>query len=173
MDNITLESCLVALVGNTCVKSFYVIARDELKLVKFDDTTVLIVNTGTLKSGGQHWIAFFVFFDNTKLVAHYFDSFGKSPSFYKMKRLPFKVVSENDIELQSQYSSTCGLFCLHWVYWISRGKPTSLIVKSFGKNVNNNDNMVVNMYKALYNIARASRRAPESLKYCTKLATKF
>ena len=108
-----------------------------------------IINSDPSFLPGKHWIA--VFFPPNSLP-EFFDSLGRSPSHYSEKLLNF-LLEENSEgfvynckRLQPSHSSTCGLFCLYFLYFRIRGYSFSNILKRFGTNLEHNDSIVIDFY---------------------------
>jgi hypothetical protein len=108
-----------------------------------------IVNSDPSYLPGKHWLA--IFFPPNSLP-EFFDSFGKSPSFYSENLLNFLLEENskgfiyNSFPLQSSSSTSCGMFCLYFLYHRIRGYTFSQILEKFGKNLEMNDSIVVDFY---------------------------
>ena len=102
-----------------------VFASDELSLLPKTDTEILIFNTDSSESSGQHWISLCI----TKEYIFYFDSlnfdfhFSDDISDFLIKF--DKKVIMNTIPIQTNDSINCGKHCLVFCY-----------VMSFEKSVN-------------------------------------
>ena len=102
-----------------------VFASDELSLLPKTDTGILIFNTDSSESPGQHWISLCI----TKECILYFDSlhlnfqFSNDVSDFLVKF--DKNVTMNTIPIQTNDSINCGKHCLVFCY-----------VMSFEKSVN-------------------------------------
>lgn len=112
-----------------------------------------IINSDPSFLPGQHWIAIFL---PSNGLPEFFDSFGKSPSSYSESLLNFlldqnsKGFIYNYKKIQSSESSTCGLFCLYFLYYRIRGYSFTEILKRFGKNLSQNDLIVIDLYYKHY-----------------------
>ena len=81
-----------------------------------------IWNTDEKHLPGQHWVAIYKY----KKILYFFDSYGYSPKFYqkpywKVKNHRFVNISKH-IQLQSNSTSTCGAWCLLFLYYCFRHK---------------------------------------------------
>jgi len=99
-----------------------VFAVDELALIPKRRTGLVIFNTDTSDSIGQHWIALCI----TKRKILYFDSlvskFQESPDFNKYMSYTNKELVWNKIQIQSYLSDKCGIHCLVFCYAIQKNK---------------------------------------------------
>ena len=99
-----------------------VFAVDELTLIPKRRTGLVIFNTDTSDSTGQHWIALCI----TKRKILYFDSlvskFQESPDFNKYMSYTNKELVWNKIQIQSYLSDKCGIHCLVFCYAMQKNK---------------------------------------------------
>ena len=99
-----------------------VFAVDELISIPKRRTGLVIFNTDTSDSIGQHWIALCI----TKRKILYFDSlvskFQESPDFNKYMSYTNKELVWNKIQIQSYLSDKCGIHCLVFCYAIQKNK---------------------------------------------------
>ena len=105
------------------IKDFIgVFAVDELTLIPKRRTGLVIFNTDTSDSIGQHWIALCI----TKRKILYFDSlvskFQESPDFNKYMTYTKKELVWNKIQIQSYLSDKCGIHCLVFCYAMQKKK---------------------------------------------------
>ena len=105
------------------IKDFIgVFAVDELISIPKRRTGLVIFNTDTSDSIGQHWIALCI----TKRKILYFDSlvskFQESPGFNKYMSYTNKELVWNKIQIQSYLSDKCGIHCLVFCYAIQKNK---------------------------------------------------
>ena len=93
-----------------------VFAVDELTLIPKRRTGLVIFNTDTSDSTGQHWIALCI----TKRKILYFDSlvsqFQESSDFKKYMSNTNKELVWNKIQIQTYLSDKCGIHCLVFCY---------------------------------------------------------
>ena len=92
------------------IKDFIgVFAVDQLSLIPKSKTGLVIFNTDTSESIGQHWIALRI----TQNYIFYFDSleseFHKSPNFIEYICFTNKELVWNTIQIQSYLSEKCGI----------------------------------------------------------------
>ena len=120
-----------------------VVALDQLpKVIK--KPSMFIVNTDPSSLPGRHWLV--VFF--TRINEH-FDSAG----FYPIKPIEAELIAHgprfqyNNTRVQAFHSETCGLFCLFYCYFRSRGYSFSQIMNMFSNNLIVNEHLVKYFYK--------------------------
>ena len=108
-----------------------------------------IKNTDQHDEPGTHWTAWLVDGDNIE----FFDSFGRSPTnkhFPKQFRdyVKGKSVLYSTFRVQKYSSSTCGYFCMYYIYFRSLGFKFDYIIKKLS-NLNENDDIVVSFINSL------------------------
>ena len=109
----------------------------------------LIINNHDAGEPGQHWMALYQYTADTLEM---FDSGGKPPEYYNLQdKLPnAKQTIYNKVKLQGT-SDVCGVYCLYYLFYKSRGHPTSKIIDDlFSKDWNNNDLQLIERIKTLY-----------------------
>ena len=93
-----------------------VFAVDELSLIPQNRQGLVIFNTDTSQSVGQHWVALCI----TKTSILYFDSlsnnFQQLPHFTNFMKHRRKELIWNKIQIQSNISEKCGIHCLVFCY---------------------------------------------------------
>ena len=99
-----------------------VFAVDELTLIPKRRTGLVIFNTDTSDSTGQHWIALCI----TKRKILYFDSlvsqFQETSDFNKYMSNTNKELVWNKIQIQTYLSDKCGIHCLVFCYAMQKNK---------------------------------------------------
>ena len=99
-----------------------VFAIDQLSLIPKSKTGLVIFNTDTSDSIGQHWIALRI----TKRKILYFDSlvskFQESPDFNKYMSYTNKELVWNKIQIQTYLSDKCGIHCLVFCYAMQKNR---------------------------------------------------
>ena len=85
----------------------------------------------------------------------FFDSFGRSPNNnqfpYEFKDFIFdKNVSYSAFRVQQYTSSTCGYFCMYYIYSRSLGLDFGYIINQF-MNLKYNDDIVISFINSLLN----------------------
>ena len=111
----------------------------------------LIFNASDSDEIGTHWLCLY---QNSNTELEMFDSCGNSPSFYNLQdKLPYsRTIAYNKRKLQGVYSSVCGVYCMQYLFYKSRGYPTSKIVNDlFSADLNQNDRRTIDYIKTLYN----------------------
>lgn len=131
----------------------------ETKLKK--KPAILIANTDGSDKPGEHWVAFY--FPRTG-DAEFFDSFGNRPKkieFLRFLRRNSLHYTYNKKRLQSDFSTTCGLWCCVYLHQKCMGKKMSEITSMFSqKNRQMNDEKVKSMYDRIFkpSLAQKSQR---------------
>jgi len=111
-----------------------------------NNESVFVINTDPAAEPGEHWVC--VFFPH-KSPPEFFDSLGRAPNFYSHNLASFLGVKYmfNTMRLQPYNSSTCGLYCLHYIHHRIRGVNFLGVLKMFSKNLEHNDDIVMNFYR--------------------------
>ena len=106
-----------------------VFAYDRLPSVVRTFPSSYIVNTDSAKKKGRHWIA--LYFESSKLC-DIFDSYGLTPfgRIYSFASDNSETVHYNNLFLQDPSSKLCGLYCLYFLYYRSRGYSLENIINS-------------------------------------------
>jgi len=120
--------------------TFECVARNELKYISLDKLPlVVVVNTSDRKfkqSSPMHWVAFLVWKRNK---VEYYDSLGISYKAYGI--FPhFSVTSQRLKQTQSNFSSTCGYFCLYYIYKRLLGTSASVLYEHVFDSTNLEEN---------------------------------
>ncbi len=100
---------------------------------------MFVANTAPSNHRGIHWVAFFY---PREGPPEFFDSFGRSPAYY---RLTFQKYKCNKKVLQSHDSSVCGYYVLLYLLQRIRGYSMEEITGQFTKNRDANDMAVVQL----------------------------
>ena len=110
-----------------------------------------IINNKNHYEMGEHWIALHM---NRNDVLEFYDSYGMNANFYKLTRkLPrHRRILYNKRHLQHLLSTVCGYYCLHFLYYKTRGYTLSYVNRNFCRDQNSNDNYVYYKTKQLYDI---------------------
>ncbi len=113
----------------------------------------LIANTDSSDKPGEHWCAFYFVGDGR---AEFFDSYGRSPSFYDSRfteclRDNSRTWSYNTELLQNEISDVCGQFCLYFLIHRLRGRSMVDIVRQFDK-LDFNDQYVYDTFSKYFHV---------------------
>ena len=115
-----------------------VIAKDEIpKEPQKNKTHFYVVNTQTADLPGQHWVVLWY-----SGVSNYFDPEGHPPFLQAETSFLHRRWTWNALRIQPFYSIYCGLYCLYFVYFKSRGFSMKDIVSSFSPLLRLNDRKV-------------------------------
>jgi hypothetical protein len=106
-----------------------------------------IINTHKSDMKGEHWLAFY--FDHDKKL-DFFDSYGNSPSFFKLDQYinhNSSSTNYNTIQLQSFHSRLCGFYCVLFILYRSRGFTMNQFLDKFTDFTSINDFILLNLIK--------------------------
>lgn len=128
---------------STVLKSMdipFFVTSANAPLPKLDKPFFNIRNTSS-KAPGIHWIIVYGHNDDQGEV---FDPLGESVLKYPQIILPFKHIEhQNYVQLQSDYTFTCGQFCLVFCFLRAYGWSFQRIVNTyFTKNIKHNEYLV-------------------------------
>ena len=113
----------------------------------------IVVNLDPHSKPGSHWVAVYI---DAEGFGEFFDSYGRSPQ--KKQLLQFLNVNcldwtYNDTALQSMFSSTCGQYCIYYLYYRCRGVPLKQIVDRFcSQDLELNDTKVTTWLNANFDV---------------------
>ena len=124
-----------------------VFAVDELTLIPKRRTGLVIFNTDTSDSTGQHWIALCI----TKRKILYFDSlvsqFQESSDFNKYMSNTNKELVWNKIQIQTYLSDKCGIHCLVFCYAMQKKQDKkdseTFLIPFFSSSIKERDSLSV------------------------------
>jgi hypothetical protein len=135
MNGVELDRTMKHLLSNTNTSFLGVFSSDTIpsfnSVSKFPCCFITNIDPAHLK--GSHWVAFYY---KSKHSLEFFDSYGHSPSYYKLANIP-SGLQYNVHSLQSYYSSVCGHYCVFYLYYRSHAKSLLQIIKEIeyqGKN---------------------------------------
>ena len=122
-------------------------ARDQLPHLQGDRPACIIANTDKQQEQGAHWVALHLRENGT---GYYFDSLGLPPLYvefvdYLNKRCPRGWVY-NPCVLQGRISSTCGLYCIHFVLYASERITFDQFTQIFSSDRKLNDKTIAEYY---------------------------
>ena len=84
-----------------------------------------ILNTDPCTEPGTHWVAFY---HPSRSILEFFDSFGRSPSFYGFSVPSTMTLLYNTRSFQSQNSLLCGHYSIMYIHNRSLGKSLQCIL---------------------------------------------
>ena len=96
-------------VQNIFFKEFFLAINYQKKMKNFP--CCFVINTEPSYKPGAHWLAFYF---ETDRFCHFFDSFGRQPSYFGLEKYLEKTSNYfcfNKIRYQDFNSETCGYFC--------------------------------------------------------------
>jgi len=127
-----------------------VYAADQLPTRMFHRPYGFIANTQARHLPGEHWCAFY---DDGQGHVLFFDSYGRLPrqnSVFFQRWLRGKSVKANRVQIQSNNSTVCGLYCILFLRKVLSGQTLEQFINLFDfTNTNANDSYVSRiMFKA-------------------------
>lgn len=149
MDNITLgKICKNDSVVTRIFDGVYALDTIPTRLIA---PVALIVNTDPINEMGEHWIAMYI---DSQYRGEYFDSFAMQPTPYFVNYMNNNCTEwiYNNKCLQNAFTSTCGQYCLFYLYYRCRGKSMSEILNMFTSNYVRNDESVIKFVRNKYNV---------------------
>ena len=110
---------------------------------RFKTPALFFLNTDTYEGPGEHWCVLSIL---NKTRAEFFDSFGRSPTWYHFTTeilRHVKRVKFNEYPVQCFTSATCGHHCIFWAYQRAHGLTASRIMKFYNRgSCKRNDRLV-------------------------------
>lgn len=102
----------------------------------------LVVNLDPSYKSGSHWIALYI--NASTRCNEYFDSYGEEPNSEISSYL--RSFLRNKKQLQSAFSTTCGQWCMLYIWYRCNGYTLEMFVKKFHEmmNADVNVNDIVN-----------------------------
>lgn len=106
----------------------------------------IIINSDPAYLPGEHW--FCIYFPDSG-IPEFFDSLGNFPNYYSTDLLSILGAKfiYNCQRIQPKHSSTCGLYCLYYIYHRFKGLNFVEILQDFSNYLDYNDNIVVKFYE--------------------------
>ena len=129
-----------------------------------------IWNTDEKHLPGQHWVAIY----KKNKTLYFFDSYGYSPNFYqksywKIKNHRFINISKH-IQLQSNSTSTCGAWCLLFLYYCFRHNTFPFYLFS-SMNQMKNEQTLFTLFNKIFK-QKVNKLTQQSCKYNQCCTTK-
>ncbi len=158
--------------GSPTAEYLGVFASDQIPLekIKLRNANFFVLNTDPSSQSGTHWVACFKhaynsisFLQNNILskpenILEFFDSFGKSPAYYKFSFPQNLEIVKGHSQLQSNYSSVCGQYCIYFLFQrVCNARSFSSIISDLLSNFRNRD------YRDSYITGYVSRMSRKSL----------
>jgi hypothetical protein len=110
-----------------------------------------ISNTDEHHEIGEHWCAWVV--DGEKI--YFFDSFGRDPwdtslpTHFKDIVRGYNHVEYTNVRVQDWTSTTCGHFCIHFIYTLSLGLSYENFLNEYSTDFLNNDLVALDFYNSI------------------------
>lgn len=117
-----------------------------------------VINTDPSNLPGTHWLALYF---TDEMNGEFFDSYGHVPDEYNKHVINFIdrnaiQCEHNKKELQSDFSSVCGQYCIYYLFNRCRNIPMYSIVNKFSLDKLRNDQFVYDFVKYQYRKAHPS-----------------
>ena len=112
----------------------------------------LIANLDPSRRKGSHWIAIYI---DQEGFGQFFDSYGRMPEktrFRQYLRQNCEDWTNSGKPLQSIFSSTCGHYCIYFLYHRVRGRDMESILNDFSENREENDIIVSNWLDKCFDV---------------------
>lgn len=158
MDSITL--CQLACSDNYLKLIFQGVFPSDSMPNHVPKHSAFIINLDPKYLPGSHWIG--VYFRNK--TVHYFDSYGLKPSNKNILHFLHNhssIIKYNDARLQNDFTTSCGLFCLFFLYHCTREKNMhSLSRTNREKNEKTVKKFVLNKFR-LINCCKSHHLSPQ------------
>lgn len=149
MDTLTLRHCLDKLLCRIRIPKYYIVSKNELDTINFEDSVPFCVIINTQPSHVRHmghWCTLIVLSPCNSI---WFESYGLAPSDYGIQ-LPVCNFVNISQPFQSNYSLVCGLYCLLLCVLISRGYSYKNFLSLFSvHNKLANDKKTIEYFKRI------------------------
>jgi len=109
----------------------------------------LIINSDTHINKGRHWLSIYIPKDGQP---EFFDPLGKCPSLYSHYLIDFLIEQNsrgfisNNRCLQPSSSSSCGKYCIYFLFHRIKGISFQHILNTFSTNLTNNEAIIEKFY---------------------------
>lgn len=117
--------------------------KKQIKIKKFTFLFMFIIS-------GIHWFVIFLISENN--VPEFFDSFGREPKrseiLYALKN--FERVKYNKKQLQSCFSSVCGIYCCLYIFFRCYNITFESFLSRFNDKLLENDLKSIKMFKDIF-----------------------
>jgi len=138
----TIQNKIYSILGKNC-EFIGTFARDEIPIIKKRPCS-FIINTDLKNQKGEHWVGLYIGENNE---AFYFDSFGLPPYHKEISdyinnnsnQVRFSTVT---LQTPSQFSVTCGHYCIIFIIFMSKGHSFDDLIALFTRNTFLNDMIV-------------------------------
>ena len=130
-----------------------VFARDKLPLPRTSKPICLIANVDKHNQRGSHWIAMYI--NPQTETGSLFDPYGVAPEeefVTYMNTLTNGRWIYNTVRLQSEYSTTCGQYCVMFVYFKCRGYTFDEFIDLFTTDTVVNDFIVTDLIRTEFGV---------------------
>lgn len=152
MDNFTIAKALnTHYVTKLNFKGCY--SSDEIEKLnkKVTEKNFYIINLDKSNEPGSHWICIML----TPLGKNYFfDSYGMPPYLTEFKKFMNDSYQYNKICLQHHLSTSCGQWCMYFIFHKCLNLPLKVLFDKFNKrNKLKNDTLVVHIVNHIFKLS--------------------
>ncbi len=113
----------------------------------------LIANLDPASQPGSHWVCIHI---DASGGTEFFDSYGRSPETKEIVQYMKKYGSSEILccpeRLQGGFSSSCGQYCVYYLYYRLRGESLNTIVNRFGQDCEENDSFVTTWVNKMFDL---------------------
>lgn len=120
---------------------------DKLPSVSYP--ACFIANTEPSTSSGEHWVAVFI---NKEGYGDYFCSYGLPPVFPNFMDKNCYDWNFNQKRIQGTFSTTCGQYCVFFLFCRAKGLPMYKFMSLFTSNYHENDSIVTAFINGKFNV---------------------
>ena len=109
----------------------------------------IIVNSDPSYMAGQHWFA--IYFKNN--TCYFFDTFGRKPQnkfIIEFIKNNSNILKYNSTKIQNIYSINCGIYCILFITFISKGFNPDFFIQLFCKDTHYNEKLIETLYKKIF-----------------------
>ena len=131
-----------------CFQGVY--SLDQIERKTLGSNSGIVLNLSKTNQPGTHWVSLFQPIGG---YMEYFDSFAMGPEVKQeiVDFLPEKF-NFNRKRLQSAFNTTCGQYCIYYIYKKSLGNSLQSILDEFGDNYKENDFRVNRQVENIFNV---------------------
>lgn len=146
-----------------------VFPRDRIPMQDLCYPCSIVLNTDKSNDPGTHWVC--VYF-NYNDGAEWFDSYGLSPQYKEFRNVvnTANYWSYNSIQLQSFFTTTCGLWCIYYIIHRANDIPANDIVNYFSSSYSllANDAYIEDLAKSVLPVPKSLNFSAVSFNQCCK-----
>lgn len=110
----------------------------------------IVINTDVSSKPGSHWVSIYI---NEMREMEYLDSYGRPPfsSILHFIQKNARISQFNNIPLQGTDTAVCGMYCIMFLYFRSKGHTFEQFLSLFSRNTKDNDIKIEKLFKTYFN----------------------